>query len=84
MAVPYSAAYTATKHAVVGFTRALREEARPRGVRMHVVRERQPEMQQHIPPWLFLPILLRYPRCDQSVERAAASLAPLVAPVRPC
>ncbi len=35
--VPFSAVYTATKHAVVGLTLALREELAPHGVGVHVV-----------------------------------------------
>jgi short-subunit dehydrogenase len=35
--VPFSAVYTATKHAVYGFSLALREELRPHGVHAHVV-----------------------------------------------
>ena len=35
--VPFSAVYTATKHAVYGFSLALREELRPHGVSAHVV-----------------------------------------------
>jgi NAD(P)-dependent dehydrogenase (short-subunit alcohol dehydrogenase family) len=35
--VPFSAVYTATKHAVVGLTLALREELAPYGVGVHVV-----------------------------------------------
>ncbi len=35
--VPFSAVYTATKHAVFGFTLALREELAPHGVGVHVV-----------------------------------------------
>jgi NAD(P)-dependent dehydrogenase (short-subunit alcohol dehydrogenase family) len=35
--VPYSAVYTATKHAVFGFSLALREELAPHGVGVHVV-----------------------------------------------
>jgi short-subunit dehydrogenase len=35
--VPFSAVYTATKHAVFGFSLALREELRPYGVGAHVV-----------------------------------------------
>jgi short-subunit dehydrogenase len=35
--VPFSAVYTATKHAVYGFSLALREELRPYGVSAHVV-----------------------------------------------
>jgi short-subunit dehydrogenase len=35
--VPFSAVYTATKHAVFGFSLALREELAPHGVGVHVV-----------------------------------------------
>ncbi len=35
--VPFSAVYTATKHAVYGFSLALREELAPHGVAVHVV-----------------------------------------------
>jgi NAD(P)-dependent dehydrogenase (short-subunit alcohol dehydrogenase family) len=35
--VPFSAVYTATKHAVFGFSLALREELAPHGIAVHVV-----------------------------------------------